>query len=42
MAVSQQIAIWDAVAGWEISVVLGVVAAMYGVSAVTGLSTRAA
>lgn len=33
MAVSQQIAIWDAVAGWEVSAMLGVVAAMYGVSA---------
>jgi hypothetical protein len=42
MAVSQQIAIWNAVAGWEVSAVLAVVAAMYGVSALGRLSTPAA
>ena len=42
MAVAQQVAIWDAVAGWEVTAVLGVVAAMYGLSAVGRLSKHAA
>jgi hypothetical protein len=42
MAVGQQVAVWGAVAGWEVAAVLGVVAAMYGLSGVGHLSKPAA
>jgi hypothetical protein len=42
MAVAQQVAIWGAVAGWEVAAVLGAVAVMYGLSALVHPSKRAA
>jgi membrane-anchored protein YejM (alkaline phosphatase superfamily) len=42
MAVGQQVAIWGAVAGWGVAGVLGLVAAMYGLSTLGRLSRPAA
>jgi hypothetical protein len=42
MATVQQMAIWGAVAGWELTAVLGIVAAMYSLSALGRLSKHEA